>query len=234
MSKHFVFPSFLLQFFLLRLSLVIQEKAFDKSFQGAKCVSIAIVSSNINEVIRAILNFFIQNFHNRKKEQNAYKRTKIKNAPKRASKGKIVTYLLICVLCFCPSVFMSFSAFGVFCAFGAFWCFCLSVFEPLSAFWFFQYFALSVFMPFSAFQCFRCFQYFLVLFVHAKSFGRKKNNEFKTARITSFILLLTLFIEKLFYRGWCTNKFYCIGQRVPSPPVFCLISSVSFIHGILK
>ena len=45
-------------------------------------VLITIVSSNINEVIRAILNFFIQKFHNHKKAQNAYKRTKIKNAPK--------------------------------------------------------------------------------------------------------------------------------------------------------
>ena len=179
MSKHFVFPSFLLQFFLLRLSFVIQEKAFDKSFKGAKCVSIAIVSSNINEVIRAILNFFNQNFHNRKKEQNAYKRTKIKNAPKRASKGKIVTYLLICVLCFCPSVFMSFSAFGVFCAFGAFWCFCLSVFEPFSAFWcsfvllpeclcaFKCFLVLLVLFP----ECLHAFQCFLVLSVLLVLFG---------------------------------------------------------------
>ena len=132
-----------------------QAKAFDKSFKGAKCVSIII---NINEVIRAILNFFIQNFHNRKKEQNAYKRTKIKNAPKRASKGKIVTYLLICVLCFCPSVFMSFSAFGVFCAFGAFWCFCLSVFEPFSAFW-----CSFVLLP-ECLCAFKCFLVLLVLF----------------------------------------------------------------------
>ena len=46
------------------------------------------MSSNINEVIRAILNFFIQKFHNRKKAQNAYKRTKLKNAPKKHLKGK--------------------------------------------------------------------------------------------------------------------------------------------------
>ena len=72
----------------LRLSFVIQTKAFDKSFKGAKCVSITIVSSNINEVIRAILDFFIQKFHNHKKAQNAYKRTKIKNAPKKHLRGK--------------------------------------------------------------------------------------------------------------------------------------------------
>ena len=45
-------------------------------------------SSNINEVIRAILDFFIQKFHNHKKAQNAYKRTKIKNAPKKHLRGK--------------------------------------------------------------------------------------------------------------------------------------------------
>ena len=61
-----------------------QAKAFDESFKGAKCVSITITitSSNINEVIRAILNFLIQKFYNHKKAQNAYKRTKIENAPK--------------------------------------------------------------------------------------------------------------------------------------------------------
>ena len=46
-------------------------------------MSITIISSNINEVIRAILDFFIQKFDEHKKAQNAYKRTKIKNAPKK-------------------------------------------------------------------------------------------------------------------------------------------------------
>ena len=72
----------------LRLPFVIQAKAFDKYFKKVKCVSITIVSSNINEVIRAILDFFIQKFHNHKKAQNAYKRTKIKNAPKKHLRGK--------------------------------------------------------------------------------------------------------------------------------------------------
>ena len=40
------------------------------------------ISSNINEVIREVLDFFIQKFHNHRKAQNAYKGTKIKNAPK--------------------------------------------------------------------------------------------------------------------------------------------------------
>ena len=47
-----------------------------------------IASSNINEIIKAILNFFIQKFYNHKKAQNAYKRTKIKNAPKKHLRGK--------------------------------------------------------------------------------------------------------------------------------------------------
>ena len=67
------------------MSFVIQAKAFDKieakcvsitiKKKEAKCVSITITvtSSNINELIRVILNFFIH-----KKAQNAYKQIKIK------------------------------------------------------------------------------------------------------------------------------------------------------------
>ena len=33
---------------ICQLSFVIQANAFDKSFKGAKCVSITIVSTNIN------------------------------------------------------------------------------------------------------------------------------------------------------------------------------------------
>ena len=36
----------------------------------------------MNKVIRAVLNSFIQKFHNHKQAQNAYRQTKIKNAPK--------------------------------------------------------------------------------------------------------------------------------------------------------
>ena len=70
------------------MSFVIEAKAFDKSFKKVKCVSMTLVSSNINEVIRAILDFFIQKFHNPIKAQNAYKRTKIKNTPKKHPRGK--------------------------------------------------------------------------------------------------------------------------------------------------
>ena len=51
-------------------------------------VLITIVSGNTNGVTKAILNFFIQKFHNHKKAQNAYKRTKIKNTLKKHLRGK--------------------------------------------------------------------------------------------------------------------------------------------------
>ena len=46
-----------------------------------------MVSSNINDVTRAILNSFIQKLHN-KKAQNADKQIKIKNTPKKYLRGK--------------------------------------------------------------------------------------------------------------------------------------------------
>ena len=69
----------------LRLSFVIQAKAFDKSFKGAKCVSITITTtrSNINEVIMVILNSFIQTSYNRKKAQHVYKQINIKDVSKK-------------------------------------------------------------------------------------------------------------------------------------------------------
>ena len=52
-------------------------------------VLITIVSSNINEITRAILNSFIEKLHNNnKKAQNANKRIKIKNAPKKHLRRK--------------------------------------------------------------------------------------------------------------------------------------------------
>ena len=53
----------------LPLIFAIPVKAFDKSLKGVKCVSIIIVSSNINEVIGVILDFFIQKFHEHKKHK---------------------------------------------------------------------------------------------------------------------------------------------------------------------
>ena len=47
------------------------------------------LSSNINEVTKAILNFFIQKFHNHKKSQNKDEKwTKMKNALKKYLRGK--------------------------------------------------------------------------------------------------------------------------------------------------
>ena len=58
-------------------------------------------SSNVNEVIRAVLNFFfLRKFHTHKKTQNANKQTKIKKGSVfmrlKTSKGKKVTYSRIC------------------------------------------------------------------------------------------------------------------------------------------
>ena len=63
-----------------------------------------IASSNINEIIKAILNFFIQKFYNHKKAQNAYKRTKIKNALKKHLRGK---KSLIPLFAFCAFAWVS-------------------------------------------------------------------------------------------------------------------------------
>ena len=78
-----------------------------------------MLSSNINEVYIAILDSFIQKFHEQKKHKTLTSEQKLKMLLK-TSKRKIVTYSLICVLCFCLSVFVSFSAFVPFSAFNAF------------------------------------------------------------------------------------------------------------------
>ena len=80
------------------LSFVIQAKVFDKSFKGAKCVSITIVSSKINETIKTILNFFIQKFHERKKHKTFTSE----------NRSKIVTYSLICVFALLPGCICAF------------------------------------------------------------------------------------------------------------------------------
>ena len=130
------------------MSFVIQVKAFDKSFKVVKCVSTTIVSSNINEVIRAVLDFFIQTFYNHKKAENVYKRTKIKNAPKKHLGGK---QSLIHLFAFCAFAWASLCLLVLFVLFCAFFCF----------FWFLCMWNLFV-----------------------------KKKKFKTALITSFILLL--------------------------------------------
>ena len=63
-------------------------KAFDKSLKRAKRVSITIVSSNVNEVLRAIFKFLYSKISRAQKVQNVYKQTKIKNAPKKDLREK--------------------------------------------------------------------------------------------------------------------------------------------------
>ena len=78
------------------------------------------MSSNINELIKTTLNFFIRKFHNYKKAKNAYKRIKIKTAPKTYLRGK---YSLIRLFTFCAFAWVSLChlvLFILFCAFSAF------------------------------------------------------------------------------------------------------------------
>ena len=65
-------------------------------------------SSNVNEVIKAILDVFIQKLHVHKKAQTAYRRAKIKNVLKNTSKGKKSLIRLFASLCFCLGVFVPF------------------------------------------------------------------------------------------------------------------------------
>ena len=117
-------------------------------------LTFSIISSNINEAIKTTLNFFIQKFHNHEKAQNAYKRIKIKNAPKKYLRGK-----------------WSFIRLFAFCAFARM-SLCLLVLLVLLT--------------------------LLVLFVRAKCFRKKKIKKFKTALITSFILLLNFQLSQSF------------------------------------
>ena len=77
-----------------------QKEAFLEIWRSLLLTGVAglqstIFSSNINEVIRAILDFFIQKFHNHKKAQNAYKQTKTKNAPKKEFKTALITSFIL-------------------------------------------------------------------------------------------------------------------------------------------
>ena len=69
----------------LRLPFVIQAKAFDESFKGAKCVSIIITSRNINEVIRIILKIL-----QLQKNTQCLKAGKNKNAYKKHLSSNII------------------------------------------------------------------------------------------------------------------------------------------------
>ena len=80
---------------------------------NAEYLGIAMpISSNVNEVIRAILDFFIYKsiLH---AQQTKTKKTAFLCAQKR-SKGKKLTYSLICVLCFCLVASLYFWCFWCF------------------------------------------------------------------------------------------------------------------------
>ena len=144
-------------------------------------------SSNVNEVVRAVLNslfhlfiyFFLRkDFTRTKQHKNAHKRTKIKKAEclcaYKTSKGKKVFYSLICVfvlfmlLCFCLVESLCFLCFFLACVFVLFVLFVLLI------------------------GC-------VFVLLQVKYF-RKKMKRFKTALITLFTLLLDLsyYKHKLF------------------------------------
>ena len=78
--------------------------------------------NNINEVIRAVLDFFIQKFYKHKKHETLTsgkkKKKEKKNAPKKHLREK---KSLICVLCFYLGIFVPFGAFVLFNACKIFW-----------------------------------------------------------------------------------------------------------------
>ena len=94
------------------LKITYQTTALKTWIFSSSNVIITKISSNINEVIRAVLFFFIIRFHKRTlvtaySKQNRLQQTKIKKYAQKTSKRKKVTYSLICVLCF-----YTFSAFN--------------------------------------------------------------------------------------------------------------------------
>ena len=66
-------------------------------------------------LLRQFKTSLFKNFTSTKKHKTLTSEQKQKMLLK-TSKGKIVTYSLICILCFCVSVLVPFSAFGAFCA----------------------------------------------------------------------------------------------------------------------
>ena len=85
-----------------------------------------LLSSNVNEVIRAVLNslfFFYEKISHKKKHKNVNKLTKIKKAAfyahKKQLRGKksfIHLFVFLCFLCFCASAWLRLCAFCAFCS----------------------------------------------------------------------------------------------------------------------
>ena len=64
------------------------------------------LSSNVNEVIRAVLNFFYEKILHAQNAQNVHKRTKTKKSAFYAHKKRLFAYL--CFLCFCLDAYLYF------------------------------------------------------------------------------------------------------------------------------
>ena len=64
------------------------------------------ISSNVNEVIRAVLNFFYEKILHAQNAQNVHKRTKTKKSAFYAHKKRLFAYL--CFLCFCLDAYLYF------------------------------------------------------------------------------------------------------------------------------
>ena len=73
--------------------------------------------NNIDEVIKTVLNSFVQKLHNHKKAQKRKQANKNRKIPLKTSKGKIATYLLICVFVLLPECLYTVSAFSAYSAF---------------------------------------------------------------------------------------------------------------------
>ena len=95
----------------------------------------------------------------------------------------------------------------------------ISYFFPLRCF-------LILFGAFGAFQCFLCF------FVLVKSYRKKKNKNFKTDLMTSFILLLVFCVNiakrlrKPILRNICEGVLLAVGQQIIFITDTCLCYSL--------
>ena len=96
-----------------------------------RLVTRGILSSNVNEVIRSVLNFFYEKISRApKKHENPHNRTKIKKAAfyvhkkhLRGRKSIICLFAFLCFLCFCLVASLCFLWFFSFLCFLCFLCF---------------------------------------------------------------------------------------------------------------
>ena len=76
--------------------------------------------NNIDEVIKTVLNSFVQKLHNHKKAQKRKQANKNRKIPLKTSKGKIATYSLICVFVLLPECLYVFMLLVLIVLFSAF------------------------------------------------------------------------------------------------------------------